>query len=70
VVEMDQVPVCLDFFVDPDYQRSGIGKVLFDFMLEVSRTRCMVKFDVPVVLKSYANPMKYIDSTTGSITKC
>lgn len=31
-------PLCvLDFFIAPDHQRLGYGRVLFDYMLTVSR---------------------------------
>lgn len=30
-------PLCvLDFFIEPEYQRSGFGRRLFDYMLQVS----------------------------------
>ena len=35
VVEMADVPVCLDFYIHEKHQRKGIGKILFDSMLEV-----------------------------------
>jgi len=48
VVEMSDVPVCLDFFVHPDHQRHGIGKKLFDFMLQaMSRQACEFAYDRP-----------------------
>lgn len=36
VVEISNVPVCLDFYVRSDSQRCGVGKELFDYMLHVS----------------------------------
>jgi GNAT superfamily N-acetyltransferase len=36
VVEQPSAPCVLDFFVSEERQRSGLGKALFDAMLQVT----------------------------------